>query len=392
MFGQPYYRSYNPYIPASYQRSSPFDATPYRNARDLAEERALQQRAQALAEQRARRAQYLPDEDEGSEEEWEYNQLGPRGQAYVDARRKQDILERMQREEALAKQRAAEEQHWHEALERRQREAAEDKQRLLEQRRRQMQEKRDELARRLVAEEHERKSRLPFQQRQQDGPRASSQPRQDQSVPINVRRSTSQQPHSNAPPVSRSPSQSVPVQNAGSPGRSSEPAVEPFKPTTTYTEEHENAASKIQTQYRLHKSLRALDDIASQFETSKKNFAYPSVIDFQKPGSENGVVSVRACRPPSDFDNDDDWEMMDADAPEAKLAYTSVNFPLHAYTDGMDKLLMKLDGVDSGGKKSIRMRRRAIIKDIEKEGTKLERYWKQAWREHVEQERKTNSP
>jgi len=117
----------------------------------------MQEHARALAEQRARRAQYLPAEDVDSEEEWEYNQLGPRQQAYLEAKRRQAMLEQRQRAEQLERQRVLEEQKWQEDLERKQREDEEHRRKLLDERKRESRLKREEDA---LQEERERVSGL----------------------------------------------------------------------------------------------------------------------------------------------------------------------------------------------------------------------------------------
>jgi hypothetical protein len=43
---------------------------------------------------------------------------------------------------------------------------------------------------------------------------------------------------------------------------------------------------------------------------------------------------------------------------DTRLAYTARNHALHVRMDSMDKLLMKLDGVESWGNEGVRKRRR----------------------------------
>lgn len=150
-------------------------------------------------------------------------------------------------------------------------------------------------------------------------------------------------------------------------------------------EEQEKAARRIQQQYRTHSAERTLDQVAADFEKLKNSFVYPRTIDFQKPGMPGEQVSVPANRPPSEFDREPEegeGVPMNVDGKEGKLGYTSTNYPLHSYVDALDKLLMRLDRVESSGNKGIRAKRRAIVKDIEKEASKLERYWKQAWADY----------
>lgn len=59
-----------------------------------------------------------------------------------------------------------------------------------------------------------------------------------------------------------------------------------------------------------------------------------------------------------------------------KLAYNSVNAPLHAYVDSLEKLQVALDEVDSAGNKVIREQRREMVLAIEKELDRIEK-WKQ---------------
>lgn len=334
----------------------------------------MQEYAHALAEQRARRAQYLPDEDVDSEEEWEYNQLGPREKAYLEAKRRQAILEQRQREEKLGRQRVAEEQKWQEDLERKQREDEEHRRKLLDERKREWRLKREEDARQ---EERERVSGLvPSQEWKivdellqetrasqttaRRGPAAA--PHEDKSVPVFIPVRMQQE----TPPSSPSQS-SVAIEPEGQ-----------SKGAHTLEEMNE-AASRIQREYRVHRATLALDDITSQFKKLQEGFAYPRVIDFKKPGGERGHITVPANRPPSDFGGDETLEEVECDG---KLDYTSTNYPLHAYSDALDRLLMKLDEVESRGEKSIREKRRGIAKDIEKEVSRLDWYWKQAWTDY----------
>ncbi|KAH9476991.1 hypothetical protein JR316_0010907 [Psilocybe cubensis] len=424
MFGQPWYRgypsniSYNPYLHSSYQTPR----APYPYAFD-------EDRARAIADQRARRAQYLPDEvDDDEDDYWSPAQFGPRERAYLEARKRQEMLERMkQEEEEAAQQRALEEQRWQKALEERQREDQEKRQKLLEERRRQMRLKREEEERRIAAERDKvyTDSLLPdaadsnknSQQRQQQQmharrdrsrsnasqrqpardtqrQRSQSPAQQDTSsmpIPIHVHNQST-----SSPAPSSSSKSSIPVPETDATSRPSSPRTPPARtpsPISRHSIEEQNeAASRIQRQYRIHASLRSLDDLASQFETLKKNFVYPRSIDFQNPGSEGGHISVGAYRPPSDFDNEDEVQPMDVDGPEGKLDYTSTNYALHSYVDSMDKLLMKLDGVESWGQKEIRQKRRDIVKSIEKEASKIERYWKQTWIDYLVKQASKSKP
>jgi len=161
-------------------------------------------------------------------------------------------------------------------------------------------------------------------------------------------------------------------------------------PRPLYTEKHESAASVIQRQFRIHQSLHTVSKIAFEFETLKKSYVYPTVIDFQEPGEEEGHVSVPATHASQEeVDDDDDARetRMEVDGMQPKLAYTAVNFPVHSYVDALEKLLMRLDGVESCGDKGVRERRRSVVREIGEETARLERYWRRAWMDYVENQR-----
>jgi len=324
----------------------------------------MQERARILAQQRARRAQYLPDEDIDSEDEWEYNQLGPRQHAYLEAKRRQALLERLQEEERLERQRVLEEQKWQEALERKQREDEEYRRKLLDERKREVRLKREEDARQ---EEREKVSGIT--------------PSQERRVDAGLLQETRESQSTQRPPAAPHGDTSVPIfippqQESSLPSVATEPEGQSKGAHTL--EEMNDAASRIQREYRVHRASRTLDDILLQFKTLQEGFAYPRVIDFKKPGGERGHITVPANRPPSDFV---DEALSEAEC-EGKLDYTSTNYPLNAYSDALDRLLMKLDEVESRGEKSIREKRRGIVKDVEKEVSRLDWYWKQAWTDY----------
>jgi len=147
-------------------------------------------------------------------------------------------------------------------------------------------------------------------------------------------------------------------------------------PRTEYTERHHEAASRIQHQYRIHRSLLAIHSLESQFQTLKKSFVFPSSIDFRSSSCPDGVLTV-----PIEHSSSGTWNDMSSEGDlDIRLAYTPRNHALHVYTDSMDKLLMKLDGVESWGDEEVRKRRRDVVKAIEEEANSVERQWMNAWR------------
>ena len=211
------------------------------------------------------------------------------------------------------------------------------------------------------------------QEHDSSGPRSSRSRPCNASVPINVP-SACFEGQSDCPSPTVNP---VPEQKPGK---------------QLYTDKHETAALAIQQAFRIHRSLHAISTIASEFQQLKAAFVYPDVIDFQKPGSEEGHISVPATRLASQVADVDEVaeeeraDSMEVDESLPKLAYTTVNYPVHSYVDATERLLMRLDGVDSWGDEDVREKRRSVVREIGGEVAKLERYWKQVWVDYVEKQ------
>ncbi len=180
-------------------------------------------------------------------------------------------------------------------------------------------------------------------------------------IPIHVRqRSSSPRQSQPTSPVSKSPE--IRPTSSGTSSRSPSPALSHKVQSVHSIEEQNLAAARIQKQFRIHSSLRALSEIESSFQSVKNGFTFPTKIDFQTAKSEE-AVTVLASRAPSDFDKEpEEDDAMEVDRTDGKLAFTSTNFALNSYVDALDKILMKLDGVESWGNKGIRTRRRGIVK------------------------------
>lgn len=270
-------------------------------------------------------------------------------------------LEARKRQEALDRQRRAEEEHLRQ-------------QQLLEARRK------EQLARELAAErERNRNSFFGVPRGRVSEPSA-----QDVDSEIDDSAQSQSRPHSEVPatPQSRQQSNAPSSQPqsfshpnhhpSSSPRKASASSSKPTPPPTpkpVYTEAHEEAATKIQTRYRAYRSINTIRRLEAEFDTLKNAFTLPTKIDFQGP---NGVVSVQVANPlPPLID-------LPADS-QAKLAYTQTNYALHAYGEALSRLLIKLDGVQSWGEKHVRERRKGVARRIEAEAGEVEDYWKRVW-------------
>lgn len=189
-----------------------------------------------------------------------------------------------------------------------------------------------------------------------------------------------QLPSLNLPPRSRSPSPYRFVSRVATTMASE--SVEPRSRSRSRTPnpiEEEGSEAVSANQEQVYQSFSKIHDLAKEFQRLKQSFVYPSVIEFQKPGSEVGeIIAVRVGSLP---DEDESEDKVDLGA-EGKLAYTRTNEGLHTYSHEMEKLLGKLDSVDSWNEKSVRSQRRGVIGDIEAEASKLERYRQRVWRDY----------
>ncbi|KAJ7353350.1 hypothetical protein DFH08DRAFT_987632 [Mycena albidolilacea] len=125
------------------------------------------------------------------------------------------------------------------------------------------------------------------------------------------------------------------------------------------------AATKIQTQYRIHRALRAISALASQFESLKASFA-----------GDDTVSSVPV--PASELSSST------ASATGAKLMPTNV--PLHTYIELLGRLLVALDAVESRGNRGVRERRRAVVRAVEAEAARVEAFWRSEQEQRVDEE------
>ncbi|KAJ7353352.1 hypothetical protein DFH08DRAFT_739197 [Mycena albidolilacea] len=198
----------------------------------------------------------------------------------------------------------------------------------------------------------------------------------ESTPPQSPRRSVSPL-RSASPPRSVSP----PVAERNSPAPKATSPVPQQSPPSPSPERLEEAATKIQTQYRIHRALRAISALASQFESLKASFVPPTTIDYQAGDGTVSSVPVPASESSSST----------ASAAGAKLAFTPTNVPLHTYTELLSRLLVALDAVESRGDRGVRERRRAVVRAVEAEAARVEAFWRSVWAaHHQEQEQRAD--
>lgn len=93
---------------------------------------------------------------------------------------------------------------------------------------------------------------------------------------------------------------------------------------------------------------------------------------------------ISSFKPPAS-DVDLEWQAK-ASVESPKLAFNSVNAPVHAYEDGLMKLLIKLDGVESGGDARIRDERKRLVRSVEAELSRLDEWKASRWQQSHERD------
>lgn len=121
-------------------------------------------------------------------------------------------------------------------------------------------------------------------------------------------------------------------------GGKNKPQANSRRPRPVKTLEEEALELKL-------KRLESLKALQTKFNGLQVNFVEPNTLDFQSTSTN--------------LDN-------------LKLAFTSNNAPFLAFEDALTRLLIELDGVESGGEEEIRNVRKHLVREIEAELEHLE--------------------
>ncbi|KZO97567.1 hypothetical protein CALVIDRAFT_73211 [Calocera viscosa TUFC12733] len=231
--------------------------------------------------------------------------------------------------------------------------------------------------------EHERQLRerealnahLAEQRRQQQRTQAQQHHAQRRSTSPTRASPPAQVERTNAKPEpqpSESPATSDPQQ-------ASDPTTAPNPQPTA--EQQAKAATLIQAAWRAH-ALRQhakaeLDKIATKLSVLQDAFTLPETLDFD-------LTSSAAASPA--FGDEDDQA-----SAGPKLLYNAHNTPVRAQEHALTLLLQDLDGVESHGDPSIRMRRKALVGRVEQALRELERGVREVWERRYGQPDATSS-
>ncbi|EEB94398.1 hypothetical protein MPER_06793 [Moniliophthora perniciosa FA553] len=182
----------------------------------------------------------------------------------------------------------------------------------------------------------------------------------------------------------RSPSQhrtgTTPSPKPSSPPKSRATSVPP--PAASYSNPHphevlDEAATKIQTTYRIHHSLKTIQTLHQKFIDFKSTFVFPPSLDYQTNDPEHHITIHTDPKSSLQEQQVDLSALEQTDRP--KLAYTHRNAPLHGYVESLNRLLTSLDGVESFGERKVREQRKMVVRAVEEEAARVENMWMLAW-------------
>ncbi|KAH9837728.1 uncharacterized protein C8Q71DRAFT_754191 [Rhodofomes roseus] len=200
-------------------------------------------------------------------------------------------------------------------------------------------------------------------------------------------RASSVPPRSAVPPSPIRPTAANNNAGAGHfkvPIRTPSPKSKAPSPKPQPTPEQHEAARKIQETYRTHAArtaaLHAIDEHRAKFNELKTNFHFPATLDFAVgPGTHDHVAVPVDPAALSVLVFADGASVEEGRSRRPRLAYTSQNAVVHGYLEELNRLLSKLDAIESGGDKEVRERRKSIVMEVEAEAERVEAVVGEVW-------------
>jgi hypothetical protein len=149
-------------------------------------------------------------------------------------------------------------------------------------------------------------------------------------------------------------------------------------PSSSPTSDNQtDATTKIQSFYRIRKSLAAISQLESKFEDLKHAFTLPDAVDYISADGE--VVTLRVDHAALTQSE----PRSESAPPAARLAFTPTNVHIRAYDGNLNRILTTLDAVESWGEKKVRDRRRDVVRNVEQEAARIESLWVDVWKRSV---------
>ena len=159
--------------------------------------------------------------------------------------------------------------------------------------------------------------------------------------------------------------------------------------TPEATPERIRAAMAIQEFYRnrlaRRQALSSIAKLSTQFEQFKSAFSPPPQLDYHGATPED-VVAIRVSpesfvqalsTSPSSGDTEGATETLES---TPRLGFTSNNKVVLEYIESLNRLVDKLDRIESGGHPSVREQRKQMIRNVEAEAQRMDRWIAAVWK------------
>lgn len=131
-------------------------------------------------------------------------------------------------------------------------------------------------------------------------------------------------------------------------------------------------------------ALTSIATLSTQLEQFKSALIYPPQLDYRDTIPDAIITIpvtsesfVRASSMPLSSDDADDASETSGSNP--RLAFTSNNRAVLEYIESLNQLIDKLDRVESGGHASVREQRKQMIRNVEAEAQRMDRWIAAVW-------------
>ena len=159
----------------------------------------------------------------------------------------------------------------------------------------------------------------------------------------------------------------------------------PQKPATgEETPEQIRAAMAIQDFYRnrvtRQQALASIAEVSTRFEQLKSTFTPPPRLDYRS-ATPDDIITIAVSEPfthASSIPPTEDAE--DTTETSKSLAYTPNNKVVLEYIENLNRLVDKLDGIESGGHASVREQRKQMIRNVVAEAQQVDGWIATTWR------------
>ncbi|KAF9648130.1 hypothetical protein BDM02DRAFT_3115910 [Thelephora ganbajun] len=166
------------------------------------------------------------------------------------------------------------------------------------------------------------------------------------------------------------------------------PSPSPNPVIPEVTPKQVRASMTIQEFYRTRmvrrQALVSIAELSTQFEQFKSAYSSPTRLDFcgatpddtiTIPVPSESFVHALSIPPSSRLE-----DATEASKYNPGLAFTSNNKVVHEYIENLNRLLDKLDRIESGGHASVREQRKQMIRNVEAEAQRMDRWIAAVWR------------